>query len=315
MEIKGENFIKNVQMKQEKEELESRLVELDNTLDDQNQSTFSSYEQNIINEERELDDIMLGSDPISTSAKPSNKQKYIVLGLSLIVLFLFIIVLFRMLSNQSENDSLVEDNIKQDKVLNDDNNIEQQYQNIINEKLDRVDEKKTPSSMDLKNIEKEEQALEIKEQPTDTKKAEQLKEQILKIEQTKKITEKKEVKEVPKPATKKETHSIKELVKKPVVKKETVKKPDAPVKKSTPKTIIAKGFYVQVGSFSKGPNDKYLQKLTKLGYKYALNKANIKGKTYTRVLIGPYESKTKAKNSINAIKKDLSIKSAFIKSL
>lgn len=182
MEIKGEDFIKNVQIKREQTELEERLMELESQAKNINSSSKNPYEQNnpyasndnftyeeeVNKTESELDDILLGAS--NSSQNKDNKKKYIVLGLVLAVLFLITIIIFRLLDNQTkvEDDSLTKkETIEQDKPLND--NIEQQYQKIVNEKLKSIEDlnnktekqnKDITEAMDLNNIQKEEKKVE-----------------------------------------------------------------------------------------------------------------------------------------------------------
>ncbi|WP_428028713.1 hypothetical protein, partial [Arcobacter sp.] len=76
MEIKGEDFIKNVQIKREQTELEERLMELEAQARSINSSKNNPYEQNnpyasnnsftyeeeVNKTESELDDILLGAN-------------------------------------------------------------------------------------------------------------------------------------------------------------------------------------------------------------------------------------------------------------
>jgi len=66
-------------------------------------------------------------------------------------------------------------------------------------------------------------------------------------------------------------------------------------------------YYIQVGSFSKQPNQKYLSNLQKHGYKYKLFKSG----GLTKVRVGPYTNYEFAKSKLPTIKKDLGI-SGFV---
>lgn len=330
MEIKGENFIKNVQIKQEKEELQAQIDQLDQSLEPASTSA-SSYTYHANQAENELDDIML-EDNSKSPANKSNKKKYIALGLALIILFLLTLVVFRLLSNQNVP-NLVEnkENIKQDKALNDDN-IEQQYQKIINEKLKTIntqktelEKKKSAKSLNLKEIEKEEKAVPVSKDANAIQKAEELKEDIFGIKNGKKVTlPKKEEPKVPvvKVTPKKE---IDKILAKPKV-QAPVSKVEKPVFKApvvTPKKVVApkvsntttskpKGSFVQIGAFSKPISKEYLANITAKGLSYTLYKVEINSKMYTKVLIGPYRNKAHAQTTLPQIKKKLNISSAFI---
>lgn len=328
MEIKGENFIKNVQIKQEQEELQAQIDQLDQNIES---PSASSYEYQKNQEENELDDIML-EDTGKSGATKSNKSKYIALGLALIVLFLLTIVAFRLLNNEStQNSAFVEnkEDIKQDKALNDDN-IEQQYQKIINEKLKTIKDqktelqnKKTSKSLNLSEIEKEEQKVVVATNVKEVKKAKELKEDIFKIKNSKTVAQpKKEASNINaiKVAPKKEIDKIlatpKKIskVEKPVFKAAPKKaeKKSVANKKSATTTNKPKGSFVQIGAFSKPISQDYLQNIKTQGLKYTLYKVDINNKTYTKVLIGPYRNKAHAKTSLPQIKKKLNINNAFI---
>ena len=330
MEIKGENFIKNVQIKQEQEELQAQIDQLDQNIES---PTASSYDYQKNQEENELDDIML-EDNGKSGATKSNKTKYIALGLALIILFLLTIVAFRLLNNEStKNSAFVEnkEDIKQDKALNDDN-IEQQYQKIINEKLKTIKDQKTElenkkasKSLSLTEIEKEEQKVVVSKNVKEVKKTKELKEDIFKIKNSKTVAQpKKETSNINaiKVAPKKEIDKILATPKKKITKVEK------PVFKSAPKkvekktvtnkkatsamTSKPKGSFVQIGAFSKPISQEYLKNIKTQGLNYRLYKVDINNKTYTKVLIGPYRNKAHAQTSLSQVKKKLNIDSAFI---
>lgn len=67
-----------------------------------------------------------------------------------------------------------------------------------------------------------------------------------------------------------------------------------------PKTEAVAGgtFYIQVGSFSKyKPNKKFLESITNLGFTYEFHKVTKNAKTLNKVLVGPFKTKTKAKDA------------------
>ncbi len=79
---------------------------------------------------------------------------------------------------------------------------------------------------------------------------------------------------------------------------------------TTPKTTVAKGtYYVQVGSFAKyQPDKKFLNLITKNGYKYSFHKE----KNINKVLIGPYQDEKSAREALKQIRKTIK-KDAFLK--
>ncbi len=75
--------------------------------------------------------------------------------------------------------------------------------------------------------------------------------------------------------------------------------------KPTPvtKTSATGNHYIQVGSFSKyEPNKKFLKSISDLGYAYKYHKVTVKGKTLNKVLVGPFENSTKAKDARRIIR-------------
>jgi len=323
MEIKGEDFIKNVQIKREQTELEERLMELESQARNVNSTSSNPYEQNnpyasndnftyeeeVNKTESELDDILLGAN--NSSQNKDNKKKYIILGLVLAVLFLITIIIFRLLDNESKiDDSLAEnkETIPQDKQLGD--NIEQQYQKIVNEKLKSIEalnkkteeeKKEISEAMDLTNIQKEEKKVVVPEaSPKDIQKAQELKKDIFNVEEEKV--------EKPKPVVVKTTPKP---TPKPVVKQE-VKKPVTNTGFKSASTSKPSGTFIQVGAFSKSIDKEYMDSLRNSRLNYQLYKVDVKGTTFTKVLVGPYNTRNDALKNINSVKAKLNIKSAFI---
>ena len=63
----------------------------------------------------------------------------------------------------------------------------------------------------------------------------------------------------------------------------------------------SKSFFVQVGSFSKVPDESFLNKLEKAGYTYRIvNEGNS-----FKILVGPYKERSKAENAVADLKKDM----------
>jgi DedD protein len=72
------------------------------------------------------------------------------------------------------------------------------------------------------------------------------------------------------------------------------------------------GFYIQVGSFQKyKPNNKFLTNINKKGYTYYFHRVTINGAALNKVLVGPYQSRTDAKNNLAKVRSDLE-KNAYI---
>ena len=136
MQIKGDEFIKKVQIQQEREELERKLNELEEVeMSINNDSVILERNNNIEQNEHELDNIMLGSSNINED----NKKKYLILGIVLVVLFLLTIIIIRLLTNDSavKEDQFTSNsaNSTEMKKLSESDNIEENFQKIINERV------------------------------------------------------------------------------------------------------------------------------------------------------------------------------------
>ncbi|WP_428028712.1 SPOR domain-containing protein, partial [Arcobacter sp.] len=242
---------------------------------------------------------------------------YIILGLVLAVLFLITIIIFRLLDNETKIDDSLTNNketIPQDKPLGD--NIEQQYQKIVNEKLKSIEalnkkteeqKKEISEAMDLTNIQKEEKKVVLPEPSAkDIEKAKELKKDIFNVEE--KVAEPKVEKPKPAPVVAKPTPKP---VAKPIVKEEVKKVvTNTASKKAT--TTKPSGTFIQVGAFSKTIDKDYMDNLKNSKLNYVFYKVDVKGTTFTKVLIGPYKSRNDATKEINTVKNKLKIQSVFI---
>jgi len=90
------------------------------------------------------------------------------------------------------------------------------------------------------------------------------------------------------------------------------KKVNAPAKKvkTAPKKVATSkhAYFVQIGSFSKyKPNKKFLDSITKLGYKYSYHKA----KNINKVLVGPFKTREEA-NKAKALLRSKVVRGAFL---
>lgn len=287
MEIKGDEFLKNVKVKQEEETPKQKLNEFENLR--QQNSASNPYKEYVNNEP--YDDNELGDILLQNSAKndpKENKKKYIILGIALVLLFVITIVIIRLITNDGANDVKFQEQstLEQDKALNDEK-IQQEYQQILNDKLKKVNENSVvevpkETQEDLKQLQEQEEALPAQEEQQPNP---------LNIVKEEPVVE----------PVKTETPMAK-----PVVKKEPV-----PVKTS-PSTATTKGVYIQIGAFSKTPSDKYLSDITSKGYNFKLHKMNVQGKELVKVLVGPYSSRTQAQESLNSVRTTLGASGAYI---
>jgi DedD protein len=72
------------------------------------------------------------------------------------------------------------------------------------------------------------------------------------------------------------------------------------------------GYFIQVGATSKSfPDKRFLQKIKNSGYDYIVHKVNVKGRNITKVLVGPYNSRSEARNELSGVQSSLN-PSAYI---
>lgn len=298
MQIKGEEFIKKVQLQQEREELERKLSELEEA-----EKTYVEEDPIIIEEslstQHELNDIMLDSNNASND---DSKKKYLVLGIILVVVFLLTIIIIRLLTDGDKEDAFTSNKAEsaEMKKLEENSNIEENFQKIINERIKNKEDEETVKT-DATSEEKIEQATTVEEQPNSAISESTIDETIKKIEE-----KTKEVQEEEKAVTKAvETKPV-------VVKKEEPKRTVKDVVKSTTSKDVISGYFVQIGAFTKTPTTSYINKIRDAGLKYKIYKVDVKGTMYNKVLIGPYSSRADATNNIENIKQKLNLSSAYV---
>jgi len=306
MEIKGEEFIKKVHLQQEREELEQKLSELEevqSSIGENSTISNENIDKNINKEnDTQLGNIML--DEPNTNEE-NNKKKYLILGLVLVILFLFTIIIIRLLTDDSKEDAFTSNKTDpiETRTTAEDNNIEENFQKIMNERIknDTAESQKQEVSSEEKINAINEQK-EIAENNKEKNSDDILDETIQKIEA--KIS-----------PEKKEVVVKKEVVKNIVKKKEVVKKAPKKSVQDLVKDISSsapKGYFVQIGAFSKKPSNSYINKIRNANLKYKIYQVNIKGKLFNKVLIGPYSSRASASENIKNIKNKLNVSSAYI---
>ncbi|MCJ7764750.1 MAG: SPOR domain-containing protein [Thiovulaceae bacterium] len=78
------------------------------------------------------------------------------------------------------------------------------------------------------------------------------------------------------------------------------------------KAAEAGHYYIQVGSFAKySPSRTFLKKIADRGYTYTFHKVNQNGRTLTKVLVGPFNTNSSAREALPIIKKSV-IPTAFL---
>ena len=291
MEIKGEDFLKKVQRQQgqqERDELEQRFSEAENISEPAVHVSPSIKERinKMQDEDQEYGNIMLDTP---TSNNKENKKKYLILGLILVILFLITIIIIRLLTNSSEEDSFTSNKTNNLEVQNstEDSNIEANFQKIMNERI----KKETPNEETLPIVPKID---EVDEQAvSENEKIDQALNEVIEKYKEKEVIKPIIKKEIPKPKVEEKQKSVQELVK--------------DISSTAPK-----GYFVQIGAFSKKPADSYINKIRSANLKYKIHQVEIKGKIFNKVLIGPYSSKASASENINDIKKKLNLSSAYV---
>ena len=289
MEIKGEEFIRKVQLQQEREELERKLSELEE-IDSKNidNQTVNKPTSN------ELDNIMLD---VPNTKNDENKKKYLILGIALVVLFLLTIIIIRLLTNDSSSDVPFDskDSSKslEMKKIEENSSIDENFQKIINERLKKENEVQQEAT-----IEENKSASNLENLSPNEKLNTTLEETIKKIEE--KIE----------PKIIEEKTNLSNQQKEIVLPKESKKTVQNLVSSSN--NDLVSGYFVQIGSFTKTPADSYINKIKNAGFKYKIYKVEVNSVTYNRVLIGPYNSRTMANENIENIKKSLNLNSAFV---
>lgn len=339
MQIKGEDFLKKVQLQQEKEELERKLTELDesrvsinninlgNHLNNayKNEEDINSINLNVnrnsVNnqfedEPQEFDNIMLENPTFGNNGE-DNKKKYLILGILLVVLFLLTIIIIRLLTSDSKKeDQFTTNNSSSEmRTLSENSNaIDANYQKIVDTNKERSSANEQQPMIPLQN----------NTSSTDTK--------LNTIAETNQTQNTPSINETYQAEAKNSIsneemdQTIKKIEEKKATKKEVVEKAKTEPKKSIKDLVEGNstsstaqnfssgtnGYFVQIGAFSKKPSENYLNNITKQGFKYKIIQEEVKGTMYNKLLIGPYASNSTASSSVSTIKEKLNITSAFV---
>ena len=287
MKVNGDEFLRNLQKEQSKnakQQESNNSAHLQESLD----NYYNNINENPINNnDQELDDIRLNN-------QSNNKQKYILFGLSLVLLFLITIVTLRLLSEDKTKNNFTDNNlIVEDKKYD--------FAKTQNKSLDK--------SLDIEKIVQAEE--NIKTQPQEEKQEETQKQTSdifgLEKETTQNTPKETVIKEIVKP--KKENLTPKEkVVQKTVIINDPVQEEKLEKEQKTnsapiPKDVI--GTYIQVGAFTKFPDKILLKKLKDGNYNFIIHKMEVKGKLYNKVLIGKYDSKNAAVKDIVKVKQNI----------
>jgi DedD protein len=226
-------------------------------------------------EKQELNNILLDQDGNDTA----NLKKYLLIGAGLILLFLIILAIMRALNSDAPSEVLP----PEPSVIGDNSKT-------LFEKVEIKDEKGS-SDDEFEQIVKD-----IKAKAASTK--EDANEAVVDVPQNSV--------QPPKPTP---TEPVATQPTTPV--KPTVATPE-PVKQPTQTATSQKGIYIQVGAFAKlKPDQKLIKQIESKGYSYILYDTKINGKNLKKLLVGPYKSRSVAKQELPKVKSSIN-KGAFI---
>jgi len=162
MEIKGEEFIKKVHLQQERDELEQKLNELEEVHSTIGENSTVINENNENDSINNLDDTQLGNIMLEEpkTEDTDNKKKYLILGLILVILFLFTIIIIRLLSNDPSKDSFTsnQNDPIETNITSEDSSIEENFQKIMNERI------RNENNENINEINSEEKINEIEDE-------------------------------------------------------------------------------------------------------------------------------------------------------
>jgi DedD protein len=230
--------------------------------------------------------------------KPKQRGILIILGLVVLLLVLGV-VLANMIFGSSSDVNATKQEVKQEE-------IKQVNQNNANMTTDATDLKDENLDADLAPLD---------EQEANNVEVVKAQEQKLSNQEARKESKKEDndLKEIDDNEAM-EITKVKKEPKKVEPKKVVEHKPKPkPVHKSKPvhkvKTYGGAGsVYIQVGSFSKGPNQAFIDKIRRAGFKYKIVQAG----PYRRVFVGPFRSTQEAKSVLGIVRSKIS-SNAFIK--
>ena len=237
-----------------------------------------------VKKDNELQDIVLERESIGSE----RLKKVLLTVAALFLIFLIVIVIYKLISGGSEESKSLTPNPVAQKEQ------ESLKESITELKEDIFKQEKIIDDTTETDLKFEEMVRKLKEQDI--------------TEESQKEKPAPKPKEVIKEPSKKEikiTHSEQPVKPKPVeIIKTKVEKPKEAYKLST-----ISGFFVQVGAtYGTYPDKAFLKKINKNGFDYIVHKTYVKGKAIKKVLVGPYDSKEKARQALlkirNTIKPD-----------
>ena len=323
MEVNGKEFLRNVSIEQDKADLAEQRQKLDEQKRDSLKKTPDYFDSDNIDDEsayvnisnntalpQEDDQNNLFDIKLDTSSTEKNKKKYIILGLSLVILFILTIIVIRVISNNEKEEQInpqsnAAKEINKDKILDKIDSIEE-YQKVIGKVP-----KPTIETIEKKDIILPEPTKDLSPVIIDKPVNKQdIKRDLFELEKPEPKSIQK-VEKKPKPVIKPKP-TVKPKVKYTAPKKTTVVAPPKVTNFTKKSNSKVQGYYIQIGAYTKKPNNKFLNSISKKGYRYAVHQVVIKGKNYNKVLIGSYPTKNLALKVIKKVKKDFNNPNAYI---
>ena len=338
MKVDGKEFIRNVGIEQDKD----RLVQEQHKLEElkrasiQRDQNYTDTDNGSAKDESAFVDLSVDSQtpPSMNNTNPNNvedilldttniennKKKYIMLGLGLVLLFIITILVIRLISNNDIENTLENVDTEKNEIINDEilNKIDsnEAYQKVIDKKvaLDKSMEMEEKKKKVINEIVVPEQEVNNVPLVLDTPKPKEApKRDLFGLDKEKSS-------KVVAPVKKVVEKKVKVIEKAKVVKKVTplsqpkrsIIVPPAKETNFTKKATFTKGYFVQIGAFTREPSRTLLKNIISKGYLYQVYKLTVKGKLYNKVLIGPYKTRTDAIRKLSQIKTDFKNPNAYI---
>jgi len=292
----GDEFIQNVEITKEQMKLQEQIDSLNKK---KQQTSFSSSNEEIndINISKEKNNGFDDLDNIILTNKTNNKQKYLVFGFALVLLFLITIIIIKLMQEPNTQNN-----------FDTTNDIEE----VVNDNLQTTN-KKINKSLDIDKIIQSEDPIKQKdEQEKDKQKTTQ--------DNSSDIfgIAKKPIKQVTKDTTtkiiKKNIPIEKKVIinKKQIIQKNPIKEINLEKKFKSKSIVKPTGYFIQVGAFTKQPDKRLLKTLKNNHLTYILHKMKIKGRLYTKVLVGHYKNIKDAKKDLKMVQKIVHNKYAYV---
>ncbi len=152
MQFKGDEFVRNIAIENEKVELEKKVRNLEALKNESvvkkrrfaNQTSSFDDDPVVVDIKNTFDDELNDIKLTDNNTDNETKKKYIILSIALSILFILTIIIIRLISDDSKEDALFTapstEQIKQDTIL-DAPNANDKYEALINKKAKRTIQK------------------------------------------------------------------------------------------------------------------------------------------------------------------------------